>query len=652
MTETSVSAKADDLLAADLRAAKDRTQAIEDVLSTDDRVIARITDGIYRQPWSALRELISNSYDADATWVSVKTDAPKFSRMSVEDNGNGMSPEAVVHMLRHIGGSPKRTDEGQHFGVTGDSDVTLSPGGRKLIGKLGIGLFSVSQLTHSFQIITKTSGDDYRTIILVNLRQFADEPIDDDESEFEAGRFQVWREKASEIDMQGTTVVLTAIRPQIQDTLRSDQLWSAIDSPNDDDKLSKASSIVPLYHIGRLKSNSNQLVSDKSQQTRSLPWDDGDGPDESFKKMVDSVWLYLQRNAQTAKLSYIFDNYLQMIWNLSLSLPLPYVERNVFDEVISDDWAYFYRLSNKTKGTAEAISHLSEASSLREACGLVSGNDGVDFDVYADGIRLQRPLKYRDLPMTQHALKKPMIFVGSFREEFTGFERDVSAGPLEFEAYLFWTPKVAPTEHQGVLVRIHGSSGTLFDSTFFNYQISELTRLKQITCEIFVKQGLEAALNIDRESFNTAHPHTVVVTHWVHGALRQLATAQKREAQLLRHLAREDIRQSAETHVNRIVDAANIVRTDGEGVVPDVYFTRPGEPNPSLENIGISFELARIIEEIPSDLQIQPRAGNLLRLEAIAQLLSVYELLDQLSPSEQENLLGSILGILEANLGG
>ena len=40
----------------------------EDIeLATDEKVIARITDGIYRQPGSAIRELLANAYDADAT---------------------------------------------------------------------------------------------------------------------------------------------------------------------------------------------------------------------------------------------------------------------------------------------------------------------------------------------------------------------------------------------------------------------------------------------------------------------------------------------------------------------------------------------------------------------------------------------------------
>jgi hypothetical protein len=50
-------------------------------LETDERVLARITDGIYREPASALRELIFNAYDADATSVWITTDAPRFSRL-------------------------------------------------------------------------------------------------------------------------------------------------------------------------------------------------------------------------------------------------------------------------------------------------------------------------------------------------------------------------------------------------------------------------------------------------------------------------------------------------------------------------------------------------------------------------------------------
>ena len=45
----------------------DRDHIVQTTLQTNEQVIARVTDGIYRQPASALRELISNAYDADAT---------------------------------------------------------------------------------------------------------------------------------------------------------------------------------------------------------------------------------------------------------------------------------------------------------------------------------------------------------------------------------------------------------------------------------------------------------------------------------------------------------------------------------------------------------------------------------------------------------
>lgn len=56
---------------------------------------------------SAIRELISNAYDADAENVYVETDVPRFNSMTIRDDGCGMSVDTLVNMLRHIGGSAK-----------------------------------------------------------------------------------------------------------------------------------------------------------------------------------------------------------------------------------------------------------------------------------------------------------------------------------------------------------------------------------------------------------------------------------------------------------------------------------------------------------------------------------------------------------------
>src|SRR5438067_533043 len=96
-------------LAQALRAKQSSGEHHRAKLKTSERVLARITDGIYRQPASALRELISNAYDADASNVWIDTDAPRFQQIVISDDGNGMTLEALANLIEHIGGSPKRT---------------------------------------------------------------------------------------------------------------------------------------------------------------------------------------------------------------------------------------------------------------------------------------------------------------------------------------------------------------------------------------------------------------------------------------------------------------------------------------------------------------------------------------------------------------
>src|SRR2546428_12187282 len=101
-----------------IQASIDSDHVVSARLKTDERVIARVTDGIYRQPASALRELVSNAYDADATRVVIKTDRPRFDAISVEDDGHGMTPAALAYLLHHIGGSAKRNVAGGKLGIT------------------------------------------------------------------------------------------------------------------------------------------------------------------------------------------------------------------------------------------------------------------------------------------------------------------------------------------------------------------------------------------------------------------------------------------------------------------------------------------------------------------------------------------------------
>jgi hypothetical protein len=196
-----------------IRASEKSRSPVETMLATDERVLARITDGIYRQPSSALRELISNAYDADATEVVIQTDAPRFAQISIRDDGQGLSPEVLEHLVKHIGGSVKRSDEGQELGVTAKTNRDQSPRGRQLIGKLGIGLFSVAQFTRHFLIITKTEGDKHRTVADITLGSVGGQqkllPLKNGgPREIETGHARIWREHTTDHTSHGTESIL------------------------------------------------------------------------------------------------------------------------------------------------------------------------------------------------------------------------------------------------------------------------------------------------------------------------------------------------------------------------------------------------------------------------------------------------------------
>ncbi|MBK8964331.1 MAG: ATP-binding protein [Candidatus Competibacteraceae bacterium] len=377
--------------------------AVRTTLKTDERVIARVTDGIYRQPGSALRELISNAYDADATRVVIKTDAPRFERISVEDDGRGMKPEALARLLLHIGGSAKRGRDGFALGITARDDPTRSPGGRRLIGKIGIGLFSISQLTHTFQIITKVKGDDHRTIATVALRQHSDDDFiaGSDGERFEAGQVNIWREPAADLDAQGTTVVMLAIRTQTRNTLRSREIWDIVERSESPDGAGDRAIDPPRFHTGRVDSQNDALLKPVDRQLSALPWSPGDSPEDAFMKLVGCVWDESSKRPNQ-KLDTLFDYYLRMVWQLSLAVPLPYVEGHPFD-LESGGWAEAFLLSNQPGGAAEAIP---AGGTLRQALGLTDVTAD-NFEVLFDDLKLARPIRFKGLPMGENALKRP-----------------------------------------------------------------------------------------------------------------------------------------------------------------------------------------------------------------------------------------------------
>ena len=136
------------------------TEPIEDSINAAARIIGDISTGIYRSPANALKELVSNSFDAGATEVFINTDHPAHSSVTCFDNGPGISVDQLRTIFRYIGGSDKR--------IGGDTGLF----GRPIVGRIGIGILAISQISKRFVIISSQHGDDFRIEVEVNIEEF------------------------------------------------------------------------------------------------------------------------------------------------------------------------------------------------------------------------------------------------------------------------------------------------------------------------------------------------------------------------------------------------------------------------------------------------------------------------------------------------
>ena len=256
---------------------------------------------------------------------------------------------------------------------------------------------------------------------------------------------------------------------------------------------------------------------------------------------------------------------------------------------------------------------------------------------------MKRPIRFKFHQTDRRGLDQPMLFVGKYAPNLERISAAQRGGILSLEGYLFWNGRVIPKENNGVLVRIRGASGAVFDPTFFNYQVSEQTRLRQITAELFVKRGMDAALNIDRESFNFSHPHVQLVTLWFHRALRQLTNRHKDvSARLRADRAQEDATAS--------VDALTRFSTE----VWAMY--RRSDPPPEIMILSDPAEAQKARNEgaialVRSDMSVldighgAERETRDARAKALTRVLAAFGILDDLTYETQQALVTAILKV-------
>lgn len=377
------------------------------------KIIADISSGIYRTPANALKELISNSFDADAKTAIITTNYPNFDVMTCSDYGEGMTISQFEQIMKRIGGSNKRAAES-----------SITPLGRPIIGKIGIGVLAVAQICRKFTVISSTKEDKDQFEAIIDLKPFHDQDaykLNLRDQKVNIGEYKVEEIEKEENGKSYTRIILEEIDEGFKSRL--------LDLPN------------------------KAVAGFKFKKT----------DPETFDEFID--WFKDKKAKDVPE-------YLRLLWELALISPIPYPKAGPVPN----------------SRTMEIIKNR-----------LLK----YDFNVVVDGIKLVKPILF---PYAEDAKNK----------HFDWKTYDVSYGDvvgnsrLKFSGYIYHQNKaIVPPELRGLIIRIRNVGIGGYDKSFLGFPQSVGPIITGMTGELYVEEGLEDALNIDRNSFRETAPHYI-----------------------------------------------------------------------------------------------------------------------------------------------
>ena len=171
-------------------------------------VISHLSLGLYRNFARAVKELVSNAYDAMATEIKIKLDLDE-NRIVVRDNGRGMDLDEIRENFLTIGYR------------TPISEATNELG-RMRIGTFGIGCLSVFPYCDAIQLVTKKRNDDKIVELKIDTKSFFTEEqafllIEQATVPYEVYPSDLPKETGE------TIIVLEGIKPQITRELHQEE---------------------------------------------------------------------------------------------------------------------------------------------------------------------------------------------------------------------------------------------------------------------------------------------------------------------------------------------------------------------------------------------------------------------------------------------
>ena len=177
----------------------------------DAELLRELGERLVGKPHIALSELVKNSYDADATEVTIKF-LPHKDRIEICDDGHGMTSEEFKNFWMRIGTIHKKEEE-------------RSREGRLMTGSKGVGRLAVQFLANELTIITIPEDENHNGL---EARINWNKAIKTKPAETKELTAVEVTYKKVERTRQGTTIILKELKDEwTEDSIRdlASELW-------------------------------------------------------------------------------------------------------------------------------------------------------------------------------------------------------------------------------------------------------------------------------------------------------------------------------------------------------------------------------------------------------------------------------------------
>ena len=218
-------------------------------------------------------------------------------------------------------------------------------------------------------------------------------------------------------------------------------------------------------------------------------------------KTFEQIIALVEKKAEKLKsgfdLSKHIGRYWQMLFEIANTVPVRYMENGPIN------------IAKVKADKSELNKKLEIINQIKEYVG------ALNFDIDFDGLSLRKPIR---LPTTGDNYELgPDFNIFPFEEALK-----VNDSKLKFKGYLYnQKESIYPPQLRGLLIRIKNTAIGGADPGFLDYLRGDKLFFNWTFGEIYIEEGLEEAMNINRSSFTITHPDYQTLRGYIHDLLQK-----------------------------------------------------------------------------------------------------------------------------------